>query len=337
LSGDLGDIGKAIGVNDTYHVLNYLHLHEIAYSIAPLCRGYFKLVDYLKLDKVYLKFCAAQGFPDSHRFNCWIQIVNSTRNFGALLNEYNRILPRTDNSDANALIIRDIKRTFPDQDMFLLSKNQDPDQHGGHQMLLNVLRVYSNYDKEVGYTQGMNYLAGFLLMISKGKPDQCFALLTCMMNEYDQRWMFVSELPHLKLFLWEFQHFMDIHVPKLSVHFRSIGMNCSMFAVEWFITLFAYTLPLDTVKRIWDLYFLESWKVVFMIGLALLKRSEHLLLEMNLEQAMKYIKKFPDPSVTEPQGLIRTALEECEVQDFVMNELEEIYVRDNIIEEKTNF
>ena len=38
------------------------------------------------------------------------------------------------------------------------------DSQGGNNKLYNVLKAYANYDNEVGYVQGMNYLAGLLLL-----------------------------------------------------------------------------------------------------------------------------------------------------------------------------
>lgn len=37
------------------------------------------------------------------------------------------------------------------------------DHQGGNNKLYNVLKAYANYDNEVSYVQGMNYLAGLLL------------------------------------------------------------------------------------------------------------------------------------------------------------------------------
>jgi hypothetical protein len=37
------------------------------------------------------------------------------------------------------------------------------DHQGGNNKLFNVLKAYSNFDNEVSYVQGMNYLVGLLL------------------------------------------------------------------------------------------------------------------------------------------------------------------------------
>ncbi len=38
-------------------------------------------------------------------------------------------------------------------------------KYDGEQTLLRVLRAYANFDRDIGYTQGMNVIAGALLII----------------------------------------------------------------------------------------------------------------------------------------------------------------------------
>lgn len=55
-------------------------------------------------------------------------------------------------------IAKDISRTFPSHVFFA-----KPDG-SGQRALYNVLRAYSVYDREVGYVQGMGFVAGLLLL-----------------------------------------------------------------------------------------------------------------------------------------------------------------------------
>ncbi|CAE8599971.1 unnamed protein product, partial [Polarella glacialis] len=56
------------------------------------------------------------------------------------------------------LIEIDISRTFPDMPLF------DKEQQ---ESLLRILHAYANLNPEVGYCQGMNFVAGLLLMVSQ--------------------------------------------------------------------------------------------------------------------------------------------------------------------------
>uniref|UniRef100_A0A453H3T5 Rab-GAP TBC domain-containing protein n=1 Tax=Aegilops tauschii subsp. strangulata TaxID=200361 RepID=A0A453H3T5_AEGTS len=70
-------------------------------------------------------------------------------------------------------IIRDISRTFPSHIFF-------QQRHGpGQRSLYNVLKAYSVYDRDVGYVQGMGFIAGLLLLY---------------MSEEDAFWLIVALL-----------------------------------------------------------------------------------------------------------------------------------------------
>jgi hypothetical protein len=63
-----------------------------------------------------------------------------------------------------------------------------------------------------------------------------------------------------------------------------------MFASQWFMTLFAYKFPLDLVFRIYDMVFVEGLEAVLKFALALLKRNETHLLELDFEHLLDFLK-----------------------------------------------
>ena len=46
--------------------------------------------------------------------------------------------------------------------------------HLGQGSLSRLLKAYSVLNPDVGYAQGMNYIAGFLLILSDGDEDKAF-------------------------------------------------------------------------------------------------------------------------------------------------------------------
>lgn len=63
------------------------------------------------------------------------------------------------------MIQRDINRTFPAHDFFKESGG------GGQDALFRLSKAYAVHDTEVGYCQGLSFLAATLLLhVSKVKP-----------------------------------------------------------------------------------------------------------------------------------------------------------------------
>lgn len=54
---------------------------------------------------------------------------------------------------------------------------------------------------------------------------------------------------------------------------------------QWCNTLLAYCLPLPVLLRVWDVVFLDGWKALYRVCLALLQAVEENLLPLNLEDS----------------------------------------------------
>lgn len=98
----------------------------------------------------------AVGIPPSLRGMLWQLFSNSKVNSDIIENEYRELLNNT--SPHEKLIRRDLPRTFPSLDYF-----KEPGGEG-QEMLFNVIKAYSLFDKQVGYCQGLHFMVGVLLL-----------------------------------------------------------------------------------------------------------------------------------------------------------------------------
>ena len=54
-----------------------------------------------------------------------------------------------------------------------------------------------------------------------------------------------------------------VQMPRLAAHMEEEGVLPTMYCSQWFLTLYAYTLPIDHLLRVWDVFLLEGPKVLF--------------------------------------------------------------------------
>ncbi|EPQ30179.1 uncharacterized protein PFL1_02295 [Pseudozyma flocculosa PF-1] len=180
-------------------------------------------------------------------------------------------------------IRRDLNRTFPEQDYFQDGKGI------GQENLFNVVKAYSLYDPEVGYCQGMQFVVGPLLL---NMPDEeAFSTLVRLMKSYDLRGHFTPNMPSLQLRLFQFDRLLEEFLPLLHMHLVRQGVKSSMYASQWFMTLFSYRFPLELVYRILDSVFAEGVEALFRFALALMKRNEEELLKLNFDSAVSFLKQ----------------------------------------------
>ncbi|SPO27637.1 related to GYP5 - GTPase-activating protein (GAP) [Ustilago trichophora] len=218
------------------------------------------------------------GIPPALRGMMW-QLMSSSKNEEMEI-IYAYYLKQT--SSHEKAIRRDLNRTFPEQDYFQDGKGI------GQENLFNVIKAYSLYDPEVGYCQGMQFVVGPLLL---NMPDEeAFSTFVRLMKSYDLRGHFTPNMPALQLRLFQFDRLLEDFLPLLHRHLVRQGVKSSMYASQWFMTLFSYRFPLDFVYRILDSVFAEGVEALFRFAIALMKKNEERLLEMHFDKAVEYLK-----------------------------------------------
>ena len=138
-------------------------------------------------------------------------------------------------------------------------------------------------------------------------PDEeAFCTLVRLMQNYDLRGHFIrtclrasdrpflmtANMPSLQLRLYQFDRLLEDMLPVLHAHFLRRGIKSTMYASQWFMTLFSYRFPLDVVYRILDAVFSEGIDAIFRFAIALLRRNEDTLLTLDFEHCLDFVKLY---------------------------------------------
>ncbi|KAI9243917.1 rab-GTPase-TBC domain-containing protein [Phascolomyces articulosus] len=218
------------------------------------------------------------GMPTSLRGYIW-QIMSKSRNNGELESEYRELLKRI--SPHEKSIQRDLARTFPTHDFF---KERDGE---GQESLFNVTKAYSLFDQQVGYCQGLPFIVGSLLLHMP--DDMAFCVLIKLMSQYGLRGQFMPQMELLHERLYQFEHILQQKLPQIHRHLEVQGVQPSMYASQWFLTLFASKCPLHLAFRVFDMVLLEGAHVVLRFALALMFRNQHTLLNLEFEALVDFL------------------------------------------------
>ncbi|KAL0049768.1 hypothetical protein WJX82_009626 [Trebouxia sp. C0006] len=160
--------------------------------------------------------------------------------------------------DWNLQIEKDLHRTFPGH----------PVMDGtGRSALRRILAAYARRNPSVGYCQGMNFIAGCLLLFMD--EEDTFWCLAIIVEEllpgYYSMAMVEPQVDQLV-----FKELVDVRFPRLSGHLEGHGVNVSSVSTNWFLCIFVNSLPLESCLRVWDIFFLECCSsVLFRVALAL--------------------------------------------------------------------
>lgn len=178
-------------------------------------------------------------------------------------------------------IYMDVCRTYPSVPYF---------KYEGKSYLNKILLVYSLMDLDVGYVQGMNFLVGCILWHSSSE-EQAFELLVSIMFNYGMREMFVSGLPGLRVKCRILDLLMEREIHTIWDHIIRQGGTVDMLATDWFLTLFSYSIPLNTIGKFWDDFFQQGWTPLYKLILYRLQRIEpNILHSTDIADIMNAIK-----------------------------------------------
>ena len=165
---------------------------------------------------------------------------------------------------------------------------------GGQASLRRVLKAYSVYDREVGYCQGMNFIAGMFLTIMP--EEEAFWLLVSVMNEQPcrMRGLFGEGMKETHLVLHVAEKLIQHFLPKLFRHLEKEHVHVTMFATQWLLTQYTSSFRFDLVTRAWDSFLGEGWKVTYRVMLAILKVHESAILKLSFEDILALFRDLPE-------------------------------------------
>ena len=203
-------------------------------------------------------------------------------------NIYKNILSLTkqaeikDNKFKNVIeeIKRDVNRTFY-TDKFKSGK--------GKLFLINILSALAFIRPEIGYCQGMNFIAGALIDLIE-EEEKVFWIFLSFIDNIDMNLLYLKNMPDYSIRLFQLNYFIKLYFPDLFNHFKRNQITPDLIFSKWILTIFANYLPFQTLYKIWDLFIIDKWKAIFRISIILLDTMKTKLLTFDLNQFCVFIK-----------------------------------------------
>lgn len=181
------------------------------------------------------------------------------------------------------LIRVDAPRTFPDQPAFDAVYRRS---------LRRVLQAYANLNPDVGYCQGMNFIAGLLLLVSGRAEEETFWVFVCLMEDYDLKGFFRDGFPLLDRYVLAFCDLLEDAAPEVAEHLACENVPPQAYLHQWYLTLFINTLPMATVLVIWDGILADGLHVLLPVAVSLLDSLRYAFLAKRFEDIFGLLKSM---------------------------------------------
>ncbi|EAY16617.1 TBC domain containing protein [Trichomonas vaginalis G3] len=229
------------------------------------------------------------GIPDSCRERAWKIILqpdflnplaDTSVDLDSLINKGATSVWRT--------IEADLDRTMPNCPMFYNDKCLNS--------LRRILKAYSNQDPELGYTQGMSFIAAMLLLyLDENTAYNCFAKLMSG-EKHLLRNHFLPGFPRYKEILKIWDVVFRAKYPKVHEHLLRLNCDSNFYTPSWFLTGFLNVeFPPIIRLHIFDCWIEFGSRALLSFALVIISRNKKALVSDPFELIL--------PNLQNPQNL----------------------------------
>uniref|UniRef100_A0A673IKX3 Carabin-like n=2 Tax=Sinocyclocheilus rhinocerous TaxID=307959 RepID=A0A673IKX3_9TELE len=211
-------------------------------------------------------------------------------------------------------IALDLRRSFPTHRTLMGDR---PEAIEGQAKLFRVLTAFARYNPQIGYVQGMSYIAAVLLMILS-EEEAFWALVALLEKPKYLSELFDSSVKKIQHQALIFHQLLKHRKPLLFQHLETLGVSSLHFIMQWFLTLFTSLPCWDSVLAIWDLIMLHGLQAVFRTGLTIILLLESRIMNMSEEATVLPVLLRVPVDVSQHRVLI-PALWNTDVQEWEIN------------------
>ena len=211
------------------------------------------------------------------------------------------------------IIELDIERTFPYLGVF---RGDSPLA----QDLREILRVFVISRPDIGYIQGLSFIAGILLL-NMDKFKAFISLMNLILNPIMLPF-YKMENESIQQRLKLFKQVFYFNLPELCEHFDELGLLPENYFLSWNMTLFTRDVNLELAKRIWDVFMVEGIKAIYSAAIVFLSHFESKLINMDFVEIMTCIGTIKNINFDEDMAI--EAMKNVKIPDWVQLEIEKL-------------
>ena len=189
--------------------------------------------------------------PASLKWEVWQLLINDKRYFSISEANFNTLISEK-NEKVEDIVNKDVPRTFSNKEFF---KSEIENVKVGREMLYKLCKAVGTYFKNIGYTQGFNFLAGFILEISGGgELESMNFVLNLLKNErFMVIGLFDDCFPLVYFLNFLFHSKLRQADPELANAIEESGLPDEVWLHKWFMSLFTGYFPTYFCSRVFDL------------------------------------------------------------------------------------
>lgn len=169
---------------------------------------------------------------------------------------------------------RDICRTFYTEKFV---------KGNGKEMIKNILTAIAFVRPEIGYCQGMNFIAGALISYIDDEKISFYIFLS-FIDDIELNLLYLKNMPDYSIRSYQLNYYISKFFPKLTSHFQLHQINPDIFFSKWILAIFSSYLTFDVLCKVWDVFIIDKWKAIFKFSMSFLMLMQDKLLTLDLQE-----------------------------------------------------
>lgn len=171
-----------------------------------------------------------------------------------------------------SIINNDMSRTFPEDPNFKEGKRY-------YQILFNLLTSYSNYNKNIGYAQGLNFLFGNAIYLFSSEED-IFLFVDGLINFLKlENFLGIDNQKNLPQEINRFSNILQKYIPQIINVFNKKFVKIEIFLTNWLLTIFSCSMSRQNLILCWCFMILFGWKFFYCFVIQILVQYQKLIFD----------------------------------------------------------
>lgn len=223
-----------------------------------------------------------KGVPDALRAKIWSLLTNAEKSLDASAHSIEELLAMEPLDCYKH--IKEFCQSLPTEGLFT-----DPSLS---EKLEHVLCAYAQLDKEVGFVEGMGYIARMFLLYM----DEDLALWafhnTLKGYKTMQREYYTPGSPRCTLATTMLKDVIKMKYPKIFAKLESDQINVESFASSWFLNVFLHEpWPPEMMLKMFERFLFYGTRALLTFALVIISRNKNELLTMSKDDVLNLLMK----------------------------------------------
>ena len=161
-----------------------------------------------------------------------------------------------------------------------------------------ILRCLNYAKPDIGYCQGMNFLALFFYQLLEYNEEKTFYFMFSLETESKYQDIFQDDLRMLKIYFVVLDKIINLYKPEIYYKFVDSYLSTNIYSTPWFVTLFTNACcvfeqknaPKFVLKVLED-FILDGWSAIFNCGYSLTRYYFDIIMKIEGDKIINFMIK----------------------------------------------